>query len=282
MLKQGGLCMRASCFFIAQICLCGMSFCYAKEKAPSFRALILHEKGTLREMHFDDAKGMKKTFKSIGNALERPLHIFYCETSKTSMHKIQKWSSKIGSKDIVILYYSGPDVQKGIYSGLWPLIRIGKDEIPLDLLANQIYSKHAKLSLVFADCYNSFLKLRGGEKRPYGNPLEKIKSRTVQRRVKHIWSSASGTLTMCSAKHGEYSKGIILGRAKFGAFTEALLSTITYGTVPIVGIDSHKHHYSKMVNLIDFPNRISFFMQKKPFSSKEIQIPFYSSTILGG
>lgn len=271
--------MRTVRFFIVELFLCVMSLCYAAEKPPSFQVLIVREHKSLRGMHDADAKRIRKTFQSIGDAIQRPVHLSYIKSQKTSMSMIRKWCSRIGEKDIVVVYYSGQDVKNSIYNSQWPLIKIGQENIPLDQVARNVYAKKAKLSLVFADCYSDIFKVRGIDKRPYGKALERVKNKKIRQRMTRIWESAKGTLTMCSSKQGECSRGVLIGKMKTGAFTEALLATILLGTKGIV--NTHQVEYLKMVKLSEFPEQITYHMEQFPFSEKKVQHPFYLSTING-
>jgi hypothetical protein len=215
---------------------------------------------------------MKTTFKSIGDAIGWPVDLAYLENSKTSMHKIKKWCSRIGSNDIAVLYYSGGYANNAAYNGLWPLAKIGKGSIPVDILANQLHSRNARLSLVFADCYNKYIKPRGIARRVYGDALERVKKKKIRQQIRKAWLAEKGTLTMSSTKNGGNAYGVILDPKKWGAFTEALLLGIMWGTYK----DGSAFKPSKV------PNFITNHMMEHPFSPQNKQCPLYVSTIVEG
>jgi hypothetical protein len=216
--------MRFSWVLVLQLCVGSMSSCYASEQAPSFHALVIYEKGTAQGLHEEDAGNMEKTFSSIAKAIGREARITKMKTRQASMRTIKKWCSKIKSRDIAVLYYSGSNPGDNRYHGQWPLISTGNTCEPFDDVAKKIHSQKAKLSLAFADCYNTVFTATGFARRIYGAPLKKVRNKQLVKKLKRIWLSKKGTLTMSSNAHGEVSYGMILNKnSRFGVFTEALL-----------------------------------------------------------
>jgi hypothetical protein len=215
--------MRFSWIFVLQLCV-GSILSYASEQTPLFHALVIYEKGTAQGLHEEDAGNMERTFGSIAKAIGRKARITKMKTHQASMRTIKKWCSKIKSRDIAVLYYSGSNPGDNSYRGQWPLIPAGSTCEPFDKVAKKIHSKKAKLSLAFADCYNTVFTATGFVRRFYGSPLKKVQDKQQVKRLKRIWLSQKGALTMCSNAHGEVSYGMILNKnCRFGVFTEALL-----------------------------------------------------------
>jgi hypothetical protein len=264
--------MRFSVLFVMNICLCSLSMCHAEGSSSSFRVLIVHEKDIARGMHEIDAKDMKKTFKSVADAVKRPIYITQMECGKASFNKIRKWCSTITPFDTAIVYYSGSNQENSEYNGTWPLIKIGRRSIPVDRIAHKVYSQKARLSLIFVDCYNQCLKPNDILRRFYGHPLQKIKKKPIRQKMRNIWLFEKGSLMMCSNRNGEKGYGIILGKRKFGAFTESLLYAIVNWT----------HGYGDVLKLSNFPQMINSHMLQYPFSEGAEQFPCYESTITDG
>ena len=205
-----------------------MSLCYAAS-GGDFQILILYEKGTAQGLHEIDAMNIKRTFKSIGKAIGKHTHILQLECNKISMSTIDKWCSKINHRNLAVVYYSGSNPENLAYNGLWPLIKLGAQDVSLDLLANKVRSKNARLSLVFSDSYNEVFDANAIIRRFFGAPLGKVKSKRLINKLKRIWLLEKGHLTICSNKQREQSYGMRLNKRKdcmFGVFTEALLKYI--------------------------------------------------------
>ena len=221
--------MRFLWLFIVQLSLCSMSMCHAGGCMPSFRVLIIHEKGSAKGLHEKDAKNIKKTFTSIAGAIGWPILLTEMDCSGATVRKIRKWCSTIKGLDTAVLYYSGPNSENSMYKGSWPLATIGGHSVPVNQIANEVHSKGARLSLVFGDCYNTCFDARATIRRYFGSPLKKVKEKWLVRRLRDVWLSENGSLTMSSNKQGDKSYGMILNKKKgcvFGVFTEALLMHI--------------------------------------------------------
>jgi hypothetical protein len=288
--------MRFLASFVTYVCVCSISMCYAGGITPSFRVLIVHEKGTAHGMHEIDAKDMKKTFKSVADAIKWPIYVTQMECSKTSLGKIRKWCSTITPLDTTVVYYSGPNLENHMYNGSWPLIKIGKNSIDVDQMAHMVRLRKARLSLVFVDCYNKCLKPNNIIRRFYGHPLEKIKKKKIRQKMKSVWLSEKGFLTMCSNKNGAESYGVFVGRNKFGAFTEALLLAISGWTDECADVcemssrthghgNAHRmrrlpHVHCDALKISGFSQRICCHMQEFAFSKENSQVPFFQAAIM--
>jgi hypothetical protein len=264
--------MRFSWIFVLQLCVGSISS-YAGERSPLFHALVIYEKGTAQGLHEKDAKNMEQTFGSIAKAIGRKARITKMKTRQASMRTIKKWCSKIKSRDIAVLYYSGSNPGDNRYHGQWPLISTGSTHEPFDDVAKKIHSKKAKLSLAFADCYNTVFTATGFARRIYGAPLKKIKGKQLIKKLKHIWLSKKGTLTMCSNAHGEVSYGMILNKnSRFGVFTEALL-------LRMGGCERHRFW---PIWLTSMPNAVHDSIIKETGIIPKEQNSIASSTIVEG
>lgn len=263
--------MRVLCFLVVQLCVSAMSLCYAGGHSHEFHVMVIFEKGTARHIHEVDAKNMKTTFKSIGEALGRRVDISYLENKKTSIHKIKKWCSSVGSHDIAVLYYSGGYTQDPAYNGMWPLVKIGKASIPVDELASFLHTRKTRLSLVFADCYNTYLNPAYTIRGPHGLALDRVKRKENREKMRKVWLLEKGALTICSTKQSEQAYGLIFDKTKTGAFTEALLRTITWGM----------HNTQKMFKLSHYADQITYHLKQFAYS-KPPQSPLYTSTIVEG
>jgi hypothetical protein len=221
-------------------------------------------------MHECDAKDVTQSFQSIAEVMNVPMQITELECNNTSMPQIRKWCSKIEKKDTAVMYYSGPNPKKAFYKGHWPLITIGKSALPVGKVAKEIHSKKARLSLIFVDCYNKFYVINGIERRTYGTPLEPVIGTRLRKKVRNLWMSAHGTLTLCSKKQGKLSYGTVIEGGKTGTFTESLLMAIDGGI---------RGYYPHLIKLSDFPSLIRRRMKMFPLNRGKKQLPFYQSTL---
>jgi hypothetical protein len=265
--------MRFSWLFILQLCVGSISS-YAGERSPLFHALVIYEKGTAQGLHEEDAGNMEQTFGSIAKAIGRKARITKMKTCRVSMRAIKKWCSKIKSRDIAVLYYSGSNPGDNRYRGQWPLISMGSTHEPFDDVAKKIHSKKAKLSLAFADCYNTTFVATGFTHRIYGSSLRKVQDKHLIKKLKRIWLSEKGTLTMCSNAHGEVSYGMIMNKnSRFGVFTEALL-------LRMGGIGCSGYNRSRPIWLTRMPNAVHESIVKETGIIPKEQRSIFSSTIV--
>ena len=270
--------MRSSVFFILQVSLCSLSMCFASDSVSSFRLLIVEDSGSFDGIHEADAKDIQQTFKIVAEVLKVPMYTTQLECSHASTKKVRNWCSTIQKHDIVVMYYSGPNPKKRGYHGVWPLIAIGKKALSTDWIAKEVHAKHARLSLVFVDCYDKVYRPRPLDRSPCGNSLEKIRWKPHRRNLRHVWMSARGSLTMCSKKHGEVAHGVLFWGGRFGAFTEALLLAIEEGLGRGYGLGK----YYEPLEIAEIPHEIHHRLTSRRFYQKEMQRPLCQSAIREG
>lgn len=220
-----------------QMNVCSFSFCREELLSSSFRILVIYDSAASK-LHKVDAANMKQSLKNIAASLKVPSQIKMIARKKLSMEALQKWSEQIiPSLDVVCVYYSGPQAISGLQSSttssIWPSLALTKASItsvPVDTMAKIVHDRKARLSVVFADCYDKTKSHPFSVRCTFAKPLKKTRNKSLILNFRKTWLETKGALTICSHSRGEIGCGMVVSRQyKGGVFTEVLLHKLKGG-----------------------------------------------------
>ncbi len=177
---------------------------------------------------FTDIRNMKRQIQTIermtGMTVREKNLSGKTFTIKDSLNALKKLN--IGNDDVVIFYYSGHGYRTENKDPIspWPVLFFSweEDGMSLDTAVDIIKSKNPRLTIIMADCCNSYLPETLA-------PLFKVGAKavpdlsTMVDNYKKLFLKTSGLIIVASSEVGEYSYG---NRIEGGLYTTAWLSSL--------------------------------------------------------